>query len=263
MAQHPIRLIWSHFRQLIGVTRSELYGRYAGSLLGLGWVILYPLALLSVYSVVYLFIFQVRPVELEPVQYVLYIFAGLVPFLTISESLSAGVGSVVANKAVLTNTVFPIELVPVKAVLLSQGSLLVGLIVTTVGSILFQGFSLTIFLAPLLWVLLMLFITGLLWILAVVNIIFRDLQYIINLLVTILMFASPIAYTPSMVPEGLKFLIVINPFTYFITAFQKVLVLGILPSVLEVMVLLILSLGVLWVGGLFFGRVIAYMVDYV
>jgi lipopolysaccharide transport system permease protein len=263
MAQHPVSLIWLHFGQLLRVTRSELRARYAGSLLGLGWVIIYPVALLSIYSVVYLFILRVKPAEMESTQYVLYIFAGLVPFLTISESLAAGVGSVVANKAVLANTVFPIELVPVKMVLLSQGSLVIGLIVTTVGAILLQGFSLTLFVAPILWILLMFFITGLLWILAVINIIFRDLQYLINLLVSILMFASPIAYTPSMVPEGLKVLIILNPFTYFITAFQKVLVLHTLPNLLEVLVLLILSFGTLWLGGLFFSRVIASMIDYV
>src|SRR5579871_1260498 len=233
MVQHPVKLIWLHFGQLLRVTRSELQARYAGSLLGLGWVILYPVALLGLYAVVYLLILQIQPAGLDPTQYVLYIFAGLVPFLTISESLAAGVGAVVANKAVLANTVFPIELVPVKAVLLSQGSLVVGLIMTTLGAILFQGFSLTILVAPILWVLLMLFMTGLLWILAVINIIFRDMQYLINLLLSILMFASPIAYTPAMVPQGLKFFIIINPFTYFITAFQKVLVLNTLPTLPE------------------------------
>jgi lipopolysaccharide transport system permease protein len=200
---------------------------------------------------------------MESVQYVLYIFAGLVPFLTISESLSAGVISIVANKAVLSSTVFPVELVPVKAVLLSQGPLIVGLTVTTLAAILTQGFSLTMLALPILWLLLMLFITGILWVLAIVNIVVRDLQYIIGVVVTILMFASPIAYTPSMVPSSLKIVIFLNPFAYFITAFQKVLVLGTLPTLSEFAILIGLSVGMLWLGGYFFKLVKSYMVDYV
>jgi lipopolysaccharide transport system permease protein len=245
------------------VSRNELRARYIGSLFGLGWVVIYPVTLLALYALVYLFIFQVKPTDMGSVQYVLYIFAGLIPFMAISEALSSGVTAVVTHRAVLVNTVFPIELVPVKSVLLAQGSLIVGLVVTTLGVIFSQGFSLTMLVAPLLWLLLILFLTGILWIVSVVNIVFRDLQYIINLAITILMFASPIAYTPSMVPQSLKLIILLNPFAYFITAFQNVLVMHTLPTLLNMIILLVLSFGTLWIGGIFFERFIVYMADHV
>ena len=66
-------------------------------------------------------------------EYVIFIFSGLVPYLMTAEALVTGVTSVIANKSVLNNTVFPIDLAPVKAVLTSQATMLVGMTVTLVG----------------------------------------------------------------------------------------------------------------------------------
>ena len=97
--------------------------RYAGSLLGLSWIFLGPLLILGIYALVYLEIFRVRGnTVFNGPSYVIYIFCGLVPYLTTAQALSFGVNSVVSNKAILNNTVFPIDLAPVKSALSAQGS---------------------------------------------------------------------------------------------------------------------------------------------
>ena len=94
---HSGRYLLSHRGILWRVTRNELAARYAGSLIGMRWVILYPLVVIAIYAVVYLLIFRVQVPNLSPAQYVLHVIAGLSPFLMTSEALSAGVSSVVAN----------------------------------------------------------------------------------------------------------------------------------------------------------------------
>jgi len=245
------------------ISVSELKSRYAGSIFGLGWAILTPLLMLLLYALVYLVIFRVRVPDLSSVQYVMFIFSGLVPFLVTSEALSTCVGSVVANKAVLSNTVFPIDLVPVKAVLLSQVTMVVGFISILVILLFMRTLSWTILLFPLIWFLQMLGLIGLAWILSLVNLVFRDLQNMIGLILMLVMIISPIAYTADMVPSTLKLLVLLNPFAYFVIAYQDILVLGQLPPWWNILVLVIMSLGIFILGGFFFSRSKRVLIDYV
>lgn len=260
---HSSRFLISHRRLLWRVAGHELRARYAGSVLGVGWAVLTPLAMLGVYAAVYLVIFQIRVPGLSATQYVLLIFSGLVPFLATSEALATGVGAVVANKSALSNTVFPIDLVPAKAVLLSQVTMVVGFaaIVVVLGGT--ARLSWTVLLAPIVWALHLMALMGLIWILSLVNLVFRDLQNVIGLALMGLMIASPIAYTPEMVPPGLKLLVVLNPFAYFVTAYQRLVVLGQVPAAWEILVLVTISIGTFLVGGYFFIRAKSALIDYV
>lgn len=259
---HSTRFLISHRRLLLRVARHELRARYAGSVLGVGWAVLTPLVMLGVYAAVYLVIFQIKVPGLSATQYVLWIFSGLVPFLATSEALVTGVGAVVANRSALSNTVFPIDLAPVKAVLLSQITMVVGFVAIFAVLGATARLSWTVLLVPFVWGLHVLALLGLTWILSLVNLVFRDLQNMMGLALMGLMIASPIAYTPEMVPPGLKMLIVLNPFAYFVTAYQRLLVLGHLPAVSEMLVLVAISTGTFLVGGSFFSRAKRVLIDY-
>ena len=110
------RYLKSHRRLLWRITRNELRARYAALISGTcGWS-LAPALLLVVYAVTYVAILRIRLAGLTSAEYVIFIFSGLVPYLMTAEALSTGVTSVLTNKSVLNNTVFPIDLAPVKAV---------------------------------------------------------------------------------------------------------------------------------------------------
>ena len=87
----------------------------------------------------FIYIFKVRFALFDSNQYVALIFCGLIPFLGFSEALSAGVGSVTQNANLLKNTLFPIDLVPVKAVLVSQCTQVVGTGLLLITIILLEG----------------------------------------------------------------------------------------------------------------------------
>ncbi len=245
------------------VTQKDFKAQYAGSIFGMGWAVLTPLALLAIYSVVYLVIFQIRAPQLTQLQYVIYIFAGLVPFIMTSEALANGAVSVVANKIIWTNTVFPVDLAPAKAVLLSQIPMLVGLIVI-LGVLLFtRTLSWVFLLLPFVWGLHILLLIGLSWILSLVNVVFRDIRNLIGLLMMALMILSPIAYTPEMVPASLKILLILNPLAYFVIAYQSIIVLGQIPIWWNLVILVGMSLTTFFLGSYFFGRAKRIVIEYV
>lgn len=257
------RLLLDRLPLLVRVTRDDVRARYAGSTLGFAWFVLSPLLVLSVYAAVYLVVFRVRVEGLGPAEYVLFVFAGLVPFLATGEALSLGVPSVVANRGVIHGTVFPIDLIPARAVLSAQGVMAVGLAIVLVGSVALGRLRWTAALVPLLWLLQALFLLGVVWLLSLLNVVLRDLQNAVTLLLMLLLVASPIAYTPDMVPSRLRPLLAVNPLAWFITAWQDVLVLGRFPSLTHGLALVVLSVATFRFGGFFFGRVKRMWIDYV
>src|SRR5690349_5578118 len=90
----PFALVGRYQQLIRATTLAELRGTYAGSILGMAWVVIGPLLLLAIYGAVYAVIFQIRPVSLSRAEYVFYVFSGLVPFLVFSAALNAGALSI-------------------------------------------------------------------------------------------------------------------------------------------------------------------------
>lgn len=261
--RHSSEYLWSHGRLLIRIARSEIASRFAGSLLGAGWAIATPILMLMVYATVYLLIFKIKIPGMTSESYVVLIFSGLVPFMMTSEALNSGVSSVVANRAVLANTVFPIDLVPMKSVVLAQVTMITGLVVVLGSAVLIGELKKTIVLLPAIWLLHIMFLVGLLWLLSLINIVFRDLQNFIGVILMFLMIASPIAYTPDMVPDALKPMITFNPIAYYIVAYQDIIVFGKVPSISTWLSITAMALVAFIGGGYFFARAKRGLIDYV
>lgn len=258
------RHLRTHWRLLLRLTRQDLKMRYAGSLLGLGWIFLGPLLILGIYGLIYLEVFRVRgPEGLSRTAYVVYIFCGLVPYLTTAQALSFGVTSVISNKQVLNNTVFPIDLTPVKAALSAQAVMLVGVPIIVVGAVATGHAHATLVALPVVWALNVLWLIGINWFIGIMNVVFRDLQNLLVAILMILLVASPFAYTPKMVPGSLKLVLLLNPFAYFVVAYQQVVVLGQLPDWWHTLVLVLLSTLTFVFGSWFFAKVKGVAVDYV
>jgi lipopolysaccharide transport system permease protein len=225
----PIYLIWSRRRILLETVRVSLRQRYAGSTLGLAWLVLGPVLLLSLYSMIYLVVFRVRPTNMPADVYVLYIFCGLVPFLNFSQALIQGTTALSADREVLLNTVFPPELVPLREVTASLVTLAIGVGIIFMVGLFIGKFAITWFLVPFVLLLLLMFLTGLTWVLSLANLVLKDIQQLLYYVTIILIIASPIAYTLDMLPPMLRIMIYFNPLAYFIISIQSLIVLGTLP----------------------------------
>lgn len=258
----PLKLLYSYRRILLAITWHDIKARYKGTALGLAWTIIYPLLFLGLYAVIYLMVFKIRLPGYTPFEYVLMIFSGLIPFLGFSESLGTGVGSVQGNKGLIRNTMFPIELIPVKAVLSSCVTMTVGL--TLLVMILWSHGTVhkTQALLPLIFMFQLLFMIGLIWILSALNVFFQDVGQMVGILILFLMLVSPIAYTLDMVPPALMFLMYPNPLFYMIMLYRGALMIGEFPLYLFVVFSLI-SAGIFMLGYHVFSRLKPLFADYV
>ncbi|MEZ5659090.1 MAG: ABC transporter permease [Burkholderiaceae bacterium] len=257
----PFAMLFRRRLLLVQTVRQEIRKRYLGSVLGLAWLVVHPLLFLGVYAAVYLLIFKVRFQLFDSSEYVLLIFCGLVPFLGIAEALGAGVPSVVADSSLVKNTLFPVELVPIKVLLASQGLQVVGTLILIVAIGLVRGLSPTMLFVPVIWFAQLLFMAGMLWFLAGLNVFFRDLQMIVGTLILLLMLISPIAYTLDMVPANLRVIVAFNPLSHFIFCYQSLLMLGTWPDPRNLAFVLVSGPVLFIAGHWFFMRLKRVLVD--
>lgn len=246
---------------LMQTTAHDVRGRYAGSALGLLWVAIYPLIFLGMYAMVFIFIYKVKFDLFNSNEYVALIFCGLLPFLGFAESLGLGVPSVAANSQLVKNTLFPIELIPVKAVFTSQVTPLVGTGFLLLTLIILGRLSWWSLLLPVAWGLQLMMSIGIVWILSSLNVFLRDIQNIINVVVLMLMMITPIAYPVDMIPSGLRAFLGLNPLYYVVVTYQDLLMNGRFPRGWVFWIFLGLSLGLFYLGSWFFGRMKGLFAD--
>ena len=225
----PFRAVYRHKSILARTTYVDLKAVYAGSVLGLVWVIVGPLLMLSVYALTYAVIFKVRIPTLSTTEYVLYVFCGIVPFLAFAQSLSSGTLSLSSNRAVMQNTVFPAEMIPLRSVLVGSASMLSGTLILLFSDFMWSKPSWVFLLIPVVMIFQLMFSAGLCWLLSLVALLVRDLSQLIYFITMMLLIITPIAYTPEMIPDGMKTLMLFNPLYYFVTCFQYIIILDRVP----------------------------------
>jgi lipopolysaccharide transport system permease protein len=257
-----LRLLRKYRNIIIATTLSDIKARYKGTTFGMAWALIYPLMFLGLYAIIYLMVFRIRLPNYTTFEYILMVFSGLIPFLGFAESLGAGVGSVNANKNLIKNTIFPIELIPVKVVLSSSVTMIVGLIVLLV-SLWFNGkFMFSQLLLPVLFILQIFFMIGFIWLLSALNVFFQDLGQIVGVIILFLMLVSPIAYTEEMIPPSLMPMMYPNPLYYMIMLYRGVLVIGEFQLSLFFIFVLITTISFSF-GYYVFSRLMPMFADYV
>lgn len=227
------------------------------------WLLIGPLVLILLYAAVYAVIFRVRPAGLTEAAYVVHVIAGLLPFLGFAAALNLGASSLAANRQILLNTVFPAELIPLRALFVGFGTTAMGLVLTLLVGLLVLEPSPAWLAVPALLVLMMMFVAGIVWLLSLLNLAMRDVQQLLQPTVLVLLIITPIAYTESMVPAALAPVIYLNPLAYYVMGFQQVLVTGALPGVHLLVVMVTLSVISFCGAFAVFNRVKRVVLDYV
>lgn len=256
-------LLWRHRRMLWATAVNDLRSRYQGSLLGATWLVLYPALLLATYASVFTWILRVRVATLNTPEYILLIFCGLVPFLGVAESLSAGVGAVVSSPGLVKNTLFPIDLVPAKTTLTSHATVVAGLSVLVILLGIYGRAGWCLGLLPVVLALQLGLTLGAVWLVSALNVFFRDVSHVVSVLVLVLMLASPIGYTEEMIPPGLRVVARLNPLYYLIGTYREVMLFDRVPPLGLAGPLIAMAIGSLVTGYWVFSRLRPMFAEYV
>jgi lipopolysaccharide transport system permease protein len=186
----------------------------------------------------------------------------MVPYLGFSDAVATATPSVKANLALLRNSVFPLELVPIRQLIVSMGGLLISLGILLLMLIGSGNAGLHLLYLPVPLALLFVSLAGLVWFTSATAVLVPDVTYVVNLLLLLFLFISPIGYPLSMVPEAARIWVLLNPLTYLVESFRFALM-GLRETPLwadAVFALFALVLAIAGAG--FFRRLMPVFTDY-
>ena len=214
--------------------RRDVLGRYRGSLLGLAWSFLTPLLMLGVYSFVFVGVFrQTWPGGANGggLEFSLQVFAGLLVFNLFAEVAGKAPNLIVDQPNLVKKVIFPVELLAWVTVLsgifhllISAGTLLLVLLVAR------GGLPLSALALPLVLLTFIPFLLGLAWFLSAIGVFVRDVGNVMAMVVSLIMFMSPVFYSVKSLNPDLQFWMGLNPLTLIIEQVRAVLLLGHWPD---------------------------------
>ncbi len=227
--------------------------RYKQTSLGIIWVILQPLAAGIIFTIIF-GKFARMPSDGHP--YLLFVFCGLSSWYFFSAAILRAGNSLITDTKLITKVYFPRLLVPLSSTLAVLIDFLVMLILLFLIMFIYQQpYSGTIFLLPIFIFLTILLATGVsLW-LSALNVKYRDFIYAMPFLVQIWMFASPVVYATSIIPEKWRIIYALNPVTGIIEGMRLCFLGESSLDSLMFIISLVLSLLIFISGAFYFRRV--------
>lgn len=210
--------LWTHRELVYFMIWRDVKVRYKQTALGAAWAILQPLLTMAIFS---LFFGRLTKMPSDGVPYPMFTFVALVPWMFFSNGLTLAANSLVQNANLLTKVYFPRLAIPLATVLVGLVDLLLSFVVL-LGLIGYYHIPLTAraFYVPLFLLLSVVTTLGVsLW-LAALNVQFRDVRFTIPFLVQVWMFATPVVYPSSLIPQPWRTLFGINPMVGVVEGFR-------------------------------------------
>jgi lipopolysaccharide transport system permease protein len=247
--------LWRHAELLGFLVWREVRIRYAQTILGVGWAVLQPLVTMAIFAVVF---GRFARIPSDGVPYAIFALVGVATWTYLSTAVTSASASLVTNASLVTRVYFPRLAMPLASTLSALVDLGIALVLLLAAMALvgIVPGSLAAVLVPLAILALLLFAGGLGMLLAALNVQYRDVRYIVPFLLQVLMYASPVVYPLSLVPERYRWAFMVNPLTGVIEALRSGL-LGTIPAA-EALPLLASSfaggIALFLVGSAYFAR---------
>jgi lipopolysaccharide transport system permease protein len=217
-----LKALWACRELLFFLIWRDVKVRYKQTLLGILWVIVQPLFTVIVFTAVFS---RLARIPSDGVPYFLFSYAGLVPWTFFANAVTNSGQSLVGNANLITKVYFPRLLIPAASVGASVLDMLISLAVLIGLALLYGGGLLTwrMLLLPALVGLAVTLALGVGLLSAALNLRYRDVRFVLPFLIQLWMFASPVIYPSSIVPDGWRRALMLNPLTGIIEGFRAAL----------------------------------------
>jgi len=248
-----IKAIFVHRELLYQLTSREIKARYKQSILGYFWVILNPLFQMLVMSFAFSIIMRIPTKSASSIPYSVFLFVALLPWNLFSTSISSASASLVNNASLITKIYFPRTILVIATILAKIVDFFYALIILVIYMIYYQIPINT----NILWVIPIFFIQqiftlGLALVVASANLLYRDIQYLITLLLLLWMYLTPIIYPADLVPLRYKLIFQLNPLAVIVNAYRQTVLGGGSPNYQSLAIGLVVSLITLNIGYKYF-----------
>lgn len=216
--------LWDQRDLLLMFTLRDIKVRYKQATLGICWAVIQPVGMALIF---YLFFGKLMGMEAQvaPTPYLVFALAGVLPWTLFESAVTASSSSVVANASIVRKVYFPRLIVPLAATGAPLVDYAIGLVVLLI-AIALLGVPMTgaVLLVPLMLVSLMLGVLGVGVLMSAVTVAYRDFRHVLPFLLRVLMFMTPVFYPVTIVPEGYRWLLSLNPVGGTISALRSAMV---------------------------------------
>ena len=230
--------------------KKEFRGKYKKSFLGVLWSFLNPLFQLLIYALVFPFILK-NNVE----NYTVFLIVALFPWNFFNLSIIQSAACIVANGWIIKKVYFPREILPIATSTSNLINFLISSILVFL-ALFISGIGLTkaVVVLPLIILIQYILQLGLSFILSAITVYVRDVEYLINVLMMLAFYLSPIVYSADMIPSKYLPLFKLNPMFHIIKYYRDILYYGKIPEMGSVLLLLLVCIIILVVGYLIFRK---------
>jgi lipopolysaccharide transport system permease protein len=234
----------------------EVRVRYARAALGMAWAVFLPVVMLLIFSSLPLKQLFGDDSPYNDVPYPVFAFTGLIFWMNFQQSILSGTSSLAVAHDILHKSRFPAELIPLSRILAWLLDLVIGFVLLLV-LMLWTGadWHATALLVPVVFLVQSAFTVGLALLTSSVNLFFRDVHYLMQALMPLLMLASNVAWPLDSVTGTKGDILRLNPIVSFLEAYRSLLLLGKLPSLESALPGLVGAVVAGGVGWVYFRRV--------
>jgi ABC-type polysaccharide/polyol phosphate export permease len=249
---------WKFLRNLVErrtllfqLVRRDFQQRFVGSAAGWLWGVIHPLVLLLSWTFVFQICLKVHPPGIE--HYTLFLFCGFLPWLLFQETVLRSAASLLDHSSLITKTMFPAEVVPVSVFLSALIHHLIGLALAVAAvAVVTREISPMIVFLPVYMLLVGLFAVGVGWIVSSLNVYVRDTAQVMNVILTLWFWATPIFISESQIPSRFRFVVNTNPLSFVVRAYRERLMTNRWPNLAELGIIAAYGTAAFVLGGLFF-----------
>ncbi len=247
-----LRDLWLYRELITFLTWRDILVRYKQTLLGASWAIINPVVNMLVLQ----FIFgNLAQMDTGGVPGPIFRYTALLPWMLFSKALSSSGRSMLTNRGLITKIYFPRLVIPLSSVLGGVVDFGISFLVM-IGMMIYYKVALSwsMLLIPVLIVMTLIAALGVgLW-LSALNVLYRDVGYILPVMTQLWLFLSPVGYSSASIPENLQLLYALNPMTGVIEAFRWAM-LGEAPEMLGLQIAISIGISlIVLVSGLYFFR---------
>lgn len=234
----------------------DIKTRYVGSIFGPLWIIATPLYQILLYTFLFSTILKVRFAEGSGTSsFVVYLLAGLIPWLFFSEATARGISAFIDNASIIKKVKFPMEICVASVVVSSAVNFFIY-IVFYVAMLVFMGIlkfsTFPLFILPL--TIQVLLILGLSFGLGSIAVFFRDITQATSMVLNLVFFLTPIVYPWTAIPEKLRWVFTVNPFYFIVEMYRNVLVEGKTPQTVTIIYPSVVALLIFFAGYYIFDK---------
>ena len=244
-----LRELWQYNELLYFLVWKEVKVRYKQTIIGGAWAIIQPLLTMVIFTIIF---GRLAKIPSDGMPYPVFTYTALLPWMLFAQALTRSGGSLVYNANLITKVYFPRLLVPLSAALAPIVDFIVSFLIL-LGMLAWYGIPPTLGILALPFFLALTLVTAIsvnLW-LAPINVKYRDVAHTLPFLSQIWMYASPVVYPLSMIPEKWQFLYSINPMVGVIEGFRWALLGKQSPNFMA-MVMSIIVVMALFLGGILY-----------